>query len=86
MSELKQSASEGQITVDSEDAECLTIISPAANITLFEFHRQRLAEKGYTISSRITKHRFQLATEDGSVTDLIDGKSYYAATYSKRKK
>ncbi len=63
--------------------ECLTIISPLANIPLFEFHRQRLAKQGYSLTSKILKHRFELVDEEGKVTQLVDGESYYAATYSK---
>lgn len=63
--------------------ECLTIISPLANIPLFEFHRQRLAKQGYRLQSKILKHRFELVDEKGVVTNLIDGESYYAATYTK---
>lgn len=63
--------------------ECLTIISPLANIPLFEFHRQRLAKQGYSLTSKILKHRFELVDENGVVTKLINGDSYYAATYCK---
>lgn len=91
---IKRSAHEANADVDlsdkenlaiAKDPECLTIISPLINVPLFEFHRQRLAEKGYILISRIVKHQFQMASEDGSVTDLLGGESYYAATYTKRK-
>ncbi|NRA86125.1 MAG: hypothetical protein HRU28_01770 [Rhizobiales bacterium] len=64
--------------------ECLTIISPLANIPLFEFHRQRLAKQGYTLTSKILKHRFEMVDENGVMTNLIDGQSYYAATYTRQ--
>ncbi|MCJ8322460.1 MAG: hypothetical protein HRU29_00110 [Rhizobiales bacterium] len=63
--------------------DCLTIISPLANATLFEFHRQRLAKQGYLLASKIQQHRFELVDEDAVLTKLLDGKSYYAATYIK---
>lgn len=65
--------------------ECLTIISPIANATIFEFHRQRLAKQGYLLSSKILQHNFELVDEDANVTKLFDGKSYFAATYIKSK-
>lgn len=71
---------EGALQVATEQ-ECLTIISPLANIPLFEFHRQRLAKQGYTLSSKILKHRFELVDENAVTTQLLDGQSYYAATY-----
>ena len=73
------------MTKHNSDAieECLTIISPVANATTFEFHRQRLAQQGYTLNSKVLHHRFELVDEDAAVTKLFDGKSYFAATYIK---
>jgi len=69
---------------DSEDSgDCLTIISPIANATIFEFHRQRLADQGYQLNSKVRLQRFELVGEDASVRKLFDGKSFYAATYVK---
>ena len=69
---------------ERDDAgKCLTIISPIANATLFEFHRQRLAKQGYSLNSKILLQRFELVDEDASVSKLFDGKSFYAATYVK---
>lgn len=71
---------------DTATEECLTIISPIANATIFEFHRQRLAKQGYLLSSKIQLHKFELVDEEAVVTKLFDGKSYYSATYIKSKK
>jgi phosphoribosylaminoimidazole carboxylase (NCAIR synthetase) len=73
--------------IDTKSMEdCLTVISPLANATLFEFHRQRLAKQGYMLASKIQQHRFELVDEDAVLTKLLDGKSYYAATYIKTQK
>lgn len=68
---------------DAASVECLTIISPLANATIFEFHRQRLAKQGYLLSSKVQLHRFELVDEEAVKTQLFDGKAYYSATYIK---
>lgn len=71
---------------DTVNEECLTIISPLANATIFEFHRQRLAKQGYLLASKIQLHRFELVDEEAVKTQLFDGQSYYSATYIKSNK
>lgn len=72
-----------QIEQQQIEEECLTIISPIASATIFEFHRQRLAKQGYMLNSKIQKHQFELVDEEARVTKLFDGKPYYSATYTK---
>lgn len=67
----------------NENAECLTIISPLANATVFEFHRRRLAKQGYLLNSKVLLHNFEIVDEEAVVSKLFDGQSYYAATYIK---
>lgn len=66
-----------------DNADCLTIISPVAHATIFEFHRRRLAKEGYILNSKVLQHKFEIVDEEAVVSELFDGQSYYAATYVK---
>lgn len=82
---MSQSSTTQNSQNEDESAECLTIISPVAHATVFEFHRRRLAKQGYTLNSKILQHKFEIVDEESVVSKLFDGQSYYAATYVKNK-
>lgn len=78
---MQNATAQQMIDGKTANEECLTIISPLANATIFEFHRQRLAKQGYLLSSKIQQHKFELVDEDAKVSKLFEGKKYYSATY-----
>jgi len=67
---------------DESDASAdrVTIIAPSYYQAALEFHRRRMAEKGYRLAYRIEKQ--QLFVTDGTaLTPLFDGKTMYLANF-----
>lgn len=61
-------------------ADRVTIIAPSYYQAALEFHRRRMAEKGYRLAYRIEKQ--QLFVTDGTaLTPLFDGRTMYLANF-----
>ena len=63
--------------------EYVTIIGPNMTEVMRQFHDQGLDEKGFAITGRIDRHRFEMADADG-VHHLFGGEPMLAATFMRR--
>lgn len=66
------------------DPERITILAREFTPAALEFHRGRMAEKGYRMEGAITARRFKIIEGEGRPADLFDGDLLYAATFVKR--
>tara|TARA_B100000945_G_C19900176_1_gene375781 strand:- start:102 stop:326 length:225 start_codon:yes stop_codon:yes gene_type:complete len=71
--------------MDTEGTESITIISKEFTPAAMEYHRQRMAEKGYTIDMPIVKHRFYETDGLGDPNPMFSGELRYSATFVKKK-
>ena len=58
----------------------VTIIAPSYFEAALEFHRRRMAEKGYRLEYRIEKQQLFL-TDGNALSPLFDGKTMYLASF-----
>ncbi len=65
---------------EDQKEERITIIAESFEEAAIEFHRRRLAEKGYRIFGPITPSRFELINGPESES-LFDDKKMFAVTF-----
>ncbi|MBE04566.1 MAG: AMP nucleosidase [Gammaproteobacteria bacterium] len=71
--------------METDGPECITIIAEDFSPAAMEYHRQRMAEKGYTIDTPIVRHRFYETDGLGEPKSMFDGQVRYSATFVKKK-
>tara|TARA_B100000686_G_C16785874_1_gene975216 strand:- start:3080 stop:3367 length:288 start_codon:yes stop_codon:yes gene_type:complete len=71
--------------MDTNGSECITIIAKEFTPAAMEYHRQRMAEKGFTIDTPIVKHLFFETDGLGKPKALFEGEVRYSATFVKNK-
>lgn len=59
----------------------ITILAREFSAAALEFHRGKMAEKGYVMEGSITPRNFQMIEGQGSPTDLFDGEPLFAVTF-----
>ncbi|ADM09371.1 hypothetical protein PB2503_06527 [Parvularcula bermudensis HTCC2503] len=64
--------------------ERITILAHEFSAAALEFHRGKMAEKGYVLEGSITPRQFQMIEGDGGPQDLFDGKPLFAVTFRKK--
>jgi hypothetical protein len=69
----------------TDDPERITILAREFTAAALEFHRGRMAEKGYRMEGSITPRYFKMI-EGGAQNpkDLFDGEPLFAVTFVKR--
>ncbi|MBT6442259.1 MAG: AMP nucleosidase [Alphaproteobacteria bacterium] len=73
------------MNTSDDGSERITIVSSEFTPAAMEYHRQRMADKGYTIDTPIVKHRFFETDGMGDPVELFDGAPRYSATFVKKK-
>ena len=68
----------------TDTPERITILAKAFPAAALEFHRGRMAEKGYVMDGTITPRKFQMIEGLEKPKDLFDGETYYAVTFRKK--
>ncbi|MGC6517277.1 MAG: AMP nucleosidase [Candidatus Puniceispirillaceae bacterium] len=58
----------------------ITILTDSFDEAAMEFHRRRMATKGYRLENRIAGHQFYM-TDGHGATRLFDGDVKYAVTF-----
>lgn len=71
--------------MNTDSPERITIVAREFTPAAMEYHRQRMAEKGYTIDTPIVKHRFFETDGMGEPDEMFDGEPRYSATFVKKK-
>lgn len=62
------------------DQERITILADSFDSAAMEFHKRRMASKGYRLENRIAGHNFYMASGQGAAS-LFDGEVKYAVTF-----
>ena len=60
--------------------ERITILAESFDSAAMEFHKRRMASKGYRLENRIAGHNFYMADGQGTES-LFDGDVKYAVTF-----
>ncbi len=68
------------LTISPESEERITILTDSFDSAAMEFHKRRMATKGYRLENRIAGHQFYMS-EGTSATKLFDGSVKYAVTF-----
>ncbi len=68
----------------SNEPERITILAREFTAAALEFHRGRMAEKGYRMEGSITPRNFKMIEGLDSPKDLFDGEPLFAVTFVKR--
>lgn len=66
------------------DPERITILAREFTAAALEFHRGRMAEKGYRMEGSITPRTFKFVEGGAQPKDLFDGEPLFAVTFVKR--
>ena len=66
------------------DPERITIVAREFSAAALEFHRGRMAERGYRLEGSILPRTFQMIDGDKGPADLFDGEVLFAVTFVKR--
>lgn len=68
----------------SNDPERITILAREFTAAALEFHRGKMAEKGYRMEGSITPRAFKMIEGVEAPKDLFDGDPLFAVTFVKR--
>lgn len=68
----------------SQDPQRITILAREFTAAALEFHRGRMAEKGYRMEGSITPRTFKILEGSDQPKDLFDGEPLFAVTFVKR--
>ncbi len=62
----------------------ITILAKTFSAAAMEFHRSRMAERGYRLEGRIEPAVFQMIEDMNAPADLFDGEPMFAVTFVRR--
>ncbi|MEM6649458.1 MAG: AMP nucleosidase [Pseudomonadota bacterium] len=62
----------------------ITILAREFTAAALEFHRGRMAEKGYVMEGSITSRHFQMIEGVEGPKDLFDGEPLFAVTFRQK--
>ena len=68
------------LNITDESQERITILTDSFDSAAMEFHKRRMATKGYRLENRIAGHQFYMS--EGTVaSQLFEGEVKYAVTF-----
>ncbi len=68
----------------AQDPERITILAREFTAAALEFHRGKMAEKGYRMEGSITPRTFKMIEGAEQPKDLFEGDPLFAVTFVKR--
>jgi hypothetical protein len=68
----------------ANDPDRITILAREFTAAALEFHRGRMAEKGYRIEGSITPRAFRMLEGAGEPKDLFNGDPLFAVTFVRK--
>ncbi|MEE4212880.1 MAG: hypothetical protein V2I43_26840 [Parvularcula sp.] len=68
----------------TDQPERITILAREFSAAALEFHRGKMAEKGYAMEGSITPRHFQMIEGQQPPKDLFDGEVLFAVTFRKK--
>lgn len=68
----------------ADDPTRITILAREFSAAALEFHRGRMAEKGYVMEGSITPRVMQMIEGHDAPKDLFDGEPLFAVTFRRK--
>ena len=68
----------------TKDPDRITILAREFTAAALEFHRGKMAEKGYRLEGSITPRSFKMLEGTNQQVDLFDGEPLFAVTFVRR--
>ena len=68
----------------SDDPNRITILAKEFSAAALEFHRGKMAARGYRLEGSILPRKFQMLEGADSPNDLFDGEVFFAVTFVKK--
>lgn len=68
----------------ADEPHRITFLAKTFSAAALEFHRGRMAERGYRMEGRIEPTSFQMIDEDGKTEPVFDGAPLFTVTFIKR--
>lgn len=68
----------------AQDPERITILAREFTAAALEFHRGKMAERGYRMDGTITPRHFQMIEGQEPPKDMFDGEPLFAVTFVKK--
>jgi hypothetical protein len=68
----------------AQDPERITILAREFSVAALEFHRGRMAERGYIMEGSITPRTFMMIEGLQQPQDLFEGEALFAVTFRKK--
>jgi len=68
----------------SDTPHRVTILAKSFSEAAMEFHRSKMAARGYRMEGRIEPHVFQIIDGMEPPKDLFDGEPYFAVTFVRK--
>jgi hypothetical protein len=65
----------------ADQPDRITILAREFSAAALEFHRGKMAQKGYVMEGSITPRSFQMIEGHDSPKDLFDGDTLFAVTF-----
>ncbi|GGC96074.1 AMP nucleosidase [Aquisalinus flavus] len=66
------------------DPQRITILAREFTAAALEFHRGKMAERGYRMEGTITPRHFQIIEGPEPPKDLFDGQTFFAVTFVRK--
>lgn len=67
-----------------QEPQRITILAREFSAAALEFHRGKMAQKGYVMEGSITPRSFQIIEGTDAPSDLFDGAPMFAVTFRKK--
>jgi hypothetical protein len=68
----------------SDTPHRITILAKTFSAAAMEFHRAKMAEKGYRMEGRIEPATFQMLGDEGGMEKMFDGAPMFSVTFVRR--
>ncbi|WP_440957849.1 AMP nucleosidase [Oceanicaulis sp. LC35] len=68
----------------ADEPHRITFLAKTFSAAALEFHRGRMAERGYRMEGRIEPTAFQMIDEEGKTDPVFDGEPLFTVTFVKR--
>ncbi|MBV6633551.1 MAG: AMP nucleosidase [Alphaproteobacteria bacterium] len=73
-------------SITEEDGpDTITILAEGFTEAAMEYHRREMGAKGYSLGGPIKPQTFFITDGMGEPTPLLEGKQYFAATFTRKK-
>ena len=68
----------------ADEPHRITFLAKTFSAAALEFHRGRMADRGYRMEGRIEPTVFQTINEDGAIHPAFEGEPLFTVTFVKR--